>query len=117
MLIQSYCVSLVSHVNANSTDDGLMSGHDTTYTGYSAITGSSTNVTQLWNYTVSGSVLDPPVVRGGYVYVSSSFLQSSWNSTVYCFNASTGVKVWSYTTTDPPEGRVLLLLWLVATFT
>jgi outer membrane protein assembly factor BamB len=46
----------------------------------------------LWSYTSAGGVESSPVVSGGYIYFGSL------DHNVYCLNAQTGAKVWTYTT-------------------
>jgi len=65
--------------------------HDTSHTGYTTDGGSLSN-TILWSYTTGGGVESSPVVAAGYVYFGSV------DHNVYCLNAQTGAKVWSYTT-------------------
>jgi len=64
--------------------------HDLSHSGYSTSTGPSTNRT-IWSYTTGGGVDSSPAVAGGKVYVGS------YDSNVYCLDASTGAKIWSYT--------------------
>jgi parallel beta-helix repeat protein len=66
--------------------------HDLIHTGYTESPAPNTNRT-LWKYTAGGYVsLSSPAVVDGRVYVGSD------DHNVYCLNAYTGERVWSYTT-------------------
>ena len=57
------------------------------------------NITQLWKFPVVGVICNRPVVKDGFVYVTSSYHGASIGY-VYCLNDSTGAIVWNYTTID-----------------
>ena len=87
-----FSCQLASHA-ASSADDWAIFRHDASNTGFSSGAAPTSNVTKLWSYTLdeSGStVVAPPVVADGFVYVGSA------DSTVYCFDGATGSKVWSF---------------------
>ncbi len=66
--------------------------HDAAHTGYSNDTAPTTLPAQLWNYTLEldpSSMLHPPVVTDGFVYVNSEYNLS-------CFDASTGANIWNF---------------------
>ena len=65
--------------------------HDLSHSGYSSSTAPTTNHT-LWNYTTGSYVDSSPAVAYGKVYVGSN------DYSVYCLDASTGAKLWSYAT-------------------
>ena len=50
------------------------------------------NLHPKWSYTTGNYVESSPAVVNGVVYVGS------WDHNVYALNASTGAKLWSYTT-------------------
>lgn len=92
-------------VYASSTsDDWPMYGHDSSHTGYSTSTAPNGNTT-LWTYTTHDWFSSPSVAYGR-LYVFSE-------GHVYCFNATTGEKIWDSTNvpnlTSPPtiaEGKI-----------
>jgi outer membrane protein assembly factor BamB len=78
---------------ASSVDDWTIFRHDASNTGFSSGAAPTSDVLQLWNYTLDESgitVVAPPVVANGFVYVGSA------DSTVYCFDCATGTKVWGF---------------------
>jgi outer membrane protein assembly factor BamB len=80
---------------ASSVDDWAIFRHDASHTGFSSGTAPTSSVMQLWNYTLDVSPLSAPaypVVADGLVYVGSA------DYSVYCFEGSTGEKVWSFAT-------------------
>ena len=50
------------------------------------------NLNLKWSYTTGSHVVSSPAVANGVVYVGSE------DDNVYALNASTGAKLWSYTT-------------------
>jgi len=80
---------------ASSVDDWLIFRHDASHTGFSSGTAPTSSVVQVWNYTLDVSPLSAPaypVVANGLVYVGSA------DYSIYCFEGSTGEKVWSFAT-------------------
>ncbi|MGD0495985.1 MAG: PQQ-binding-like beta-propeller repeat protein [Candidatus Bathyarchaeia archaeon] len=76
----------------STVDEWPMFHHDPTRNGYSTSTAPTTNQT-LWSYTTGNYVFSSsPAVAGGIVYVGS------WDGKVYALNATTGTRVWDYTT-------------------
>ncbi len=78
----------------SSSSNWPMYQNGAAHTGYSETT-TTPVATQLWNFTIdvnSGSSPASPSVVGGYVYVGSG------DYSIYCFDAVTGAKVWSYPT-------------------
>ncbi len=59
--------------------------------------GTSTGDNQLWKFTPNGSIYDPPVVLGHYVFVQS-YNRSAGVRYVYCLDSSSGIQIWSHTT-------------------
>ena len=60
---------------------------------------------KIWSYPTQGWVDSSPAVANGYVYVGSWVVDANQNdvasdaaSDVYCLDASTGAKIWNYTT-------------------
>jgi len=86
---------LSSSGSEDSVDSWPMFRHDLNHTGYSTSNAPTTNHT-LWTYTISdhmGDYVEPsPAVVDGKVYVGSD------DRNVYCLDASTGAKLWNYTT-------------------
>jgi len=88
---------------SSSNGDWPMFHHDLSHSGYSTSAAPNNNEI-LWNYTTitrSGTyghtvrgVFSSPAVADGKVYVGSH------DDNVYCLNASTGAKIWNYTTGD-----------------
>jgi len=78
----------------HSTDSWSMFHHDLNHTGYSTSNAPTTNHI-LWNSTTDNVVESSPAVADGRVYVGSD------DSNVYCLDASTGAKLWNYTTGSP----------------
>ena len=79
-------------VAQSTVDEWPMFHHDPTRNGYSTSTAPTTNQT-LWSYTTGNYVFSSsPAVAGGIVYVGS------WDGKVYALNATTGTRVWDYTT-------------------
>jgi len=75
-------------------NDWTMFRHDLTHSGYSTSAAPNANQTQ-WSSTVGDGIdYSSPAVAEGRVYVGSL------DDKVYCFNASTGAFIWSYTTGD-----------------
>ncbi len=75
-------------------DDWTMFRHDPAHIGYSTSTAPTTNQTQ-WTYTLGDSVdYSSPAIADTALYVGS------WDDKLYCFNATTGVFIWSFTTED-----------------
>jgi outer membrane protein assembly factor BamB len=80
---------------ASSVDDWPVFRHDAFHTGFSSGKTPTSSVVQLWNYTLDVSSLSAPaypVVADGLVYVGSA------DYSIYCFEGSTGEKVWSFAT-------------------
>ena len=81
---------------ASSVDDWTLFKHDSSNTGFSSGAAPTSDVVQLWNYTIddegSRTVGASPVVADGLVYVGSA------DCNIYCFDGSTGAKVWSFAT-------------------
>jgi len=80
---------------ASSVDDWPIFRHDASHTGFSSGTAPTSSVVQLWNYTIDdlgSTVFTPPVVANGLVYAGSA------DYNIYCFDGSTGTKVWSFAT-------------------
>lgn len=78
---------------ASSVDDWPLFRHDASHTGFSSGVAPTSNVVQLWNYTINEAgitVVAPPVVANGFVYVGSA------DNNLYCLDAATGTKVWSF---------------------
>ena len=65
--------------------------HDLVHSGSSPSAAPNTN-NILWNYTTGDNVVSSPAVVDDKVYIGSD------DCKVYCLNATTGAKVWSYTT-------------------
>ena len=81
--------------SASSVDDWSLFRHDASNTGFSSSAAPTSSVVKLWNYTIQESATYSPaypVVANGFVYVGSP------DYSIYCFDAATGAKVWSYTT-------------------
>ena len=57
----------------------------------------SNNSNQLWKFTPNGSVYDPPVAVGDYIYVQS-YNRNAGIRYVYCLNSSDGAAIWNHTT-------------------
>jgi len=80
---------------ASSVNDWPLFRHDAFNSGFSSGTAPTSSVVQRWNYTVDVSALSAPafpVVANGLVYVGSI------DNNIYCFEGSTGTKVWSFAT-------------------
>jgi len=81
---------------ASSVNDWPIFRHDAFHTGFSSGTAPTSSVVQVWNYTIddagSRTVSASPVVANGLVYVGSA------DYNIYCFEGSTGAKVWSFAT-------------------
>jgi outer membrane protein assembly factor BamB len=80
---------------ASSVDDWPIFRHDAGHTGFSSGKAPNSSVVQLWNSTIdTGSLSAPasPVVADGLVYVGSA------DCNIYCFDGSSGAKVWSFAT-------------------
>ena len=77
-------------VAQSSVDWWPMFHHDLHHTGYSTSTAPNTNDIS-WTYT-TGSYAKDPAVADGKVYVGSC------DCKLHCLNATTGAKIWSYTT-------------------
>ena len=76
-----------------SSDDWAVFRHDASQTGFSSSTAPTSDVVQLWNYTLDTGLMPPPgvpVVVDGRVYDSSD------DYGIRCFDASDGTKVWSF---------------------
>lgn len=58
---------------------------------------SSTSTNLQWKFTPNGSIYDPPVIAGDYIYVQS-FNRDPGLRYVYCLNSSNGNPIWSHTT-------------------
>ena len=77
----------------SSADDWAIFRHDASNTGFSSGAAPTSNVVQLWNYTLDelgSTVVAPPVVADDFVYVGSA------DNNIYCFDGATGTKVWSF---------------------
>ena len=92
-----YVFSPLTFAHADSAaQNWAMYRHDAAHTGYSGSAAPAT-AAQLWNYTIDTGALSAPsspTVVDGYVYVGSG------DQNIYCFDADTGTKVWSYPTGD-----------------
>ncbi|MCW4034294.1 MAG: PQQ-binding-like beta-propeller repeat protein, partial [Candidatus Bathyarchaeota archaeon] len=78
---------------AASTDDWAVIRHDASQTGFSTSTAPTSDLVQLWNYTIypdTHAAPGVPVVADGRVYVGSE------DYGVCCFDASDGTKVWGF---------------------
>jgi outer membrane protein assembly factor BamB len=89
-----------SHITINpSSNNWPMFHHELNHSGYSTST-APTSPNLLWNYTTDPgypggppeSISTSPAVADGYLYIGAQ------NGTVYCLNASSGERVWSYPT-------------------
>jgi len=80
-----------SGLGESSVDWWPMFHHDLTHTGYSTSTAPTTNQTP-WNYRTGSWVASSPAVVDDVIYVGSG------DNNVYALNATTGRKVWNYTT-------------------
>jgi outer membrane protein assembly factor BamB len=78
-------------VQAKSVDWWPMFHHDLTHSGYSTSTAPTTNLTGA-DYRTGSWVASSPTVVDGVVYVGCG------DNNVYALNATTGTKVWNYTT-------------------
>ncbi|MCW4009922.1 MAG: PQQ-binding-like beta-propeller repeat protein [Candidatus Bathyarchaeota archaeon] len=77
-----------------NTDNWPIYRHDAAHTGYSE-TSAPASAPLLWSSTIDAtpaSTPAPPSVVNGYVYVGSG------DNNIYCFDAATGTKVWTYPT-------------------
>jgi outer membrane protein assembly factor BamB len=90
------CLSIFSgfaQVSAQTTSSEWPQLHgDSGHTGYTTSNGPATN-NLLWSYSTNpyGDIADSAAVANGYVYFSSY-------TTFYCLNATSGAKVWNFTT-------------------
>jgi outer membrane protein assembly factor BamB len=90
-------VVFASVVPAAAQYDTMQYRYNAAHTGdYSPVAGPvPSNGMLLWNYTTEGypfnAVPTSPAVANGAVYVGS-------NNNVYALNATTGTKLWNYTT-------------------
>jgi outer membrane protein assembly factor BamB len=85
----------VASYASSSVDNWPLFRHDAAHTGFSSGAAPTSSVVQLWNYTIEDSArFSPatPVVANGLVYVGSP------DYNIYCFDGSTGTKVWSFAT-------------------
>jgi len=82
-----------NQINESSTDWWPMFHHDLNHSGYSTSIGPNTNHI-LWISKIGDDVSTSPSVADGRVYLGSR------DTNVYCLNAETGEKIWSYTTGD-----------------
>jgi eukaryotic-like serine/threonine-protein kinase len=100
LLVASYVFISQSLVSAASgSGDWPMYRHDATHTGIANSAAPAAFPPQLWNFTLAdnpGSSPSPTVVDG-LVYVGSA------DYNIYCFNAATGAKEWSFQTGDSAE--------------
>jgi outer membrane protein assembly factor BamB len=95
----------LTYCTASSVDDWAVFRHDASNTGFSSGTAPTSDVTQLWNYTLDESrltVVAPPVVANGFVYVGSS-------DCIYCFEGATGTKVWSFAADGETESSPVVV--------
>ncbi len=96
-LLIAACVFLPqSLVYADSTEeDWSMYRHDSAHSGYLNGSAPATSPVQRWNYTVANVPLSAPAspaVVNGFIYMGLA------DFNVYCFDAVTGAKVWSFPT-------------------
>jgi len=93
ILLQSYCMSLVSSASASSsTDEWTMFRRDLSRSGYTTGGTPTSSVKLLWTYETRSLVRSSPAVANGCVFVGCS----DWN--IYWFNASNGEIVWHFPT-------------------
>jgi outer membrane protein assembly factor BamB len=95
---------------ASSVDDWPIHRHDASQTGFSSSMAPTSDVVQLWNYTIDTSSLSAPaspVVVNGRVYVGSA------DHGVCCFEASDGTKVWSFKTEAKTDSSPVVIDELV----
>lgn len=85
-----------SHATLSTVDWWPMFRHDVLHNGYSTTGAPITNST-LWSCTGTAgfAMFSSPAVAGGAVYVGSL------DNRTYAFNASTGLRLWNYTTGGP----------------
>jgi outer membrane protein assembly factor BamB len=76
--------------SVSTTDWWPMFRHDLSHSGYSTSTGPETN-NVLWEYAIGNSMSSPAIVDGK-VYIGSE------SNRMYCLDANTGEKIWSYIT-------------------
>ena len=91
MVILVFVLLTIMAASTSAQDWWPMFHHDLSNTGYSTSTGPNTN-NILWSYTAGGHIVSSPAVVGGKLYVGS------WDSKLYCLDASTGDFIWSFTT-------------------
>ncbi len=91
MMILVFVLLTIMAASTSAQDWWPMFHHDLSHTGYSTSTGPNTNEV-LWSYTAGGHIVSSPAVVGGKLYVGS------WDSKIYCLDASTGDFIWSFTT-------------------
>jgi outer membrane protein assembly factor BamB len=90
---------LLSSASVSSGDDDWpMFHHDLQHSGYSTSTAPNTNQT-LWS-SPSGGIVFSPAIADGKLYLSiwEGALDYVTIGRVYCFDAATGVFIWSYET-------------------
>jgi outer membrane protein assembly factor BamB len=83
-------------VQATSSADWSMFGHDPSHTGHSTSAAPRYNQT-LWTFTTGDSVETSPAVVDGLVYVGSD------DGFVYALNATDGELIWKYNTYGPVQ--------------
>lgn len=74
-----------------AVDSWPMFHHDLTRLGHSSSYAPDSNLT-LWTFTTGGPVSSSPAAVAGKIYFGSQ------DKNIYCLNASTGTKIWNYTT-------------------
>jgi outer membrane protein assembly factor BamB len=100
----SFCAAFTAFrvYSAPSSDDWSMFRHDSAHTGATTSTGPPQPV-KLWSY-VEGhfdgsNIGSSAAVVNGVVYVGSNYNQvEQQGGNIYAFNASTGAKIWNYST-------------------
>jgi len=90
-----------SHITVNpSSNNWPMFHYDLNHTGYSTSVAPVTP-NLLWNYTTDfippsnptrEGIPSSPIIADGYLYIGTEY------GNVYCLNASSGERVWSYST-------------------
>ena len=89
VIIQS---ATVSASPATGNDNWAMFRGDLQHNGSIAANGPTENVSLLWKFETGSPIWSSPAVAEGRVYVGCR------DGNIYCFNASTGDRVWSYQT-------------------
>ncbi|MCW8802108.1 MAG: PQQ-binding-like beta-propeller repeat protein [Candidatus Bathyarchaeota archaeon] len=104
-----FCAQII-FVDASSVDNWPVSRHDSSQTGFSTSVAPTSEVLQLWNYTIDADTISAPqspVVVEGRVYIGSR------DYGVCCLDATDGTKIWNFVTSANFDSSLAVVNGLV----